>query len=75
MPPLPGDFNLYSELPSVVVGNTAYPHFKYEGTRYNDEMTGVKGMQSQCAMGGGGKGVEGVVFMCPFRCGEGAWDE
>lgn len=66
---------MYSELPSVVVGNTAFPNFRYEGARYNDEMSGLKGMKSQCEMGGGGAGLEGVVYMCPFKCGVGAWDE
>ncbi|CAG8982262.1 hypothetical protein HYALB_00004496 [Hymenoscyphus albidus] len=75
IPALTENFNLYSELPYVVVATTHWPSFKYKGDRYNEETTGLKGMKHACEMGAGAKGVEGVVYMCEFDCEVGVWDE
>lgn len=68
VPQHPGDFNLYSELPYVVVGNTAWPNFEYAGTKYNDETKGLSGMVNACDEGAGNADTPGDIHVCRFKC-------
>ncbi|KAG9238888.1 hypothetical protein BJ875DRAFT_449785 [Amylocarpus encephaloides] len=75
VPTNPGEFNLYSELPYVVVGNSNFPYFKYKTGRYNDQSAGSSALKRVCEIGSGAAETPGVVNVCRFKCEAGGWDD